>query len=89
MFFTSLSFCSRYFVMLVFILFLAMPAISTKPQNMETTEMDDVTFTCNSVGEPAVTYEWFYTSTSSGRLFCILLLHLLTNSILFRSNSTD
>ena len=56
--------------MLVLILFLAMPTISTKPQDVEATEMSDVTFNCKSAGEPAnlVTYKWFYTNTS-GRLF--------------------
>ena len=56
--------------MLVFILFLAMPAISTKPQDTEVTEMGDVIFNCNSPSEPAnlLTYKWFYTDTS-GRLF--------------------
>ena len=56
--------------MLVLILFLAMPVISTKPQDAEVTEMGDVTFNCNSPSEPPnlVTYKWFYTNTS-GRLF--------------------
>ena len=67
LFLTSLS---RYFVMLVFVSFLAMPAISTKPQDAEVTEMGEVTFNCNSPSEPAtaVMYEWFYANTS-GRLF--------------------
>ena len=56
--------------MLVLILFLAMPVISTKPQDAEVTEMGEVTFNCNSPSEPAnaVMYEWFYANTS-GRLF--------------------
>ena len=57
--------------MLVVILFLAMPTmpmINTNLQDMTATEMDEVVFNCNSAGEPAVTYEWFYTNTS-GRLF--------------------
>ena len=52
--------------MLVLILFLAMPTTPTvsAEQDMPVTEMDDVTFTCSSIGEPAVMYEWSYTNTS-------------------------
>ena len=45
-----------------------MPTINSPPEDVDATDMEEVTFNCNSASEPAVTYEWFFTNTS-GKLF--------------------
>ena len=56
---------------MLILLLIAMPAISPSLANTDVTDMDEVVFTCDAMGKPAVTYAWFYTN-NSGKLFYII-----------------
>ena len=56
---------------MLILLLIAMPAISPSLANTDATDMDEVVFTCDGTGKPAITYEWFYTN-NSGMLFYII-----------------
>ena len=55
-------------MLILILLYVAMPTINSAPEDVDATDMEEVIFNCNSDGQPEVTYEWFFTNTS-GKLF--------------------